>query len=63
MEARDLDEVTLTIRIPRHIRDSFKRAVKENPVKETTVVDVLTSYMIQTIGDYNKHVRQASNEI
>lgn len=63
MKDRDLDEVTLTIRIPRYIRDSFKRDVKENPVKETSINDALTSYMIKAIGDYNKHVRLASKEI
>lgn len=63
MEDRNLEEVSMIIRLPRHIRDDFKKAVKDGIEKESKATDLLISYMIQTIGRYNKQTRQASDSI
>lgn len=59
LEERDLDEVTLSIRLPRHLRDKFKYVVKVNPLMDTTVNTYLTRQIIKAIGEHNKSLRDS----
>lgn len=52
-----LFETTLSIKLPRYLKDDFRYAVKNNLNESTTVHEVLTKYIIKYIGDYNKACR------
>lgn len=59
LDERDLQEVKLSIRLPRHLRDKFKYVVKVNPLMNSTVNTYLTRQIIKAIGEHNKSLRDS----
>lgn len=55
---KSLSEVTLAVKLPRHLRDRFRYVIKNNPKEATTVNEVLARYIIKYIGEYNKERRR-----
>lgn len=62
MQDKDFDLSNMTIKVPKNLKKDFREAISFSEHFDN-VHEAIASYMIKTVGEYNRSNRQASKSI
>lgn len=59
MQYKDFDNLSsMTVKVPDSLKKDFRKAIAYSDFNN--IHEAIASYMIKTVGEYNRNIRQAS---
>ena len=63
MQYKDFDNLSsMTVKVPKNLNKEFREAINYSEHFDN-IHEAIASYMIKTVGEYNRSIRQASKSI